>query len=182
MSELALGSYLGLDTMNDPSDSNKSRIKKARTEPKLVVPFIDEYGYATGKYLVISDADDEDPSMYEINMDSKGGREDCDCMDMVMNNPNSGCKHIQRIGLHMTEGNLPNALKREPDHAEEYMDWLKDQRAALEEKKAELEQDGLTDSDPLRRVNRTLDSFEVAFNRVEDAIEEEEEGSVVSAN
>jgi len=114
--------HIGLGEIAPANDSAEKRVQKARTERSVVVPVADEHGYCVGEYRLFS----ESGQVYDVDIE---GREECTCMDMTFNNPSTGCKHIQRVGIQMTEGNLP-----EPDdRVEEYVEWLVEQFQALKD-------------------------------------------------
>ena len=123
--EIDFGHIVGQDALADPSENADSRDCKARTENMVVVPEVDDLGYCVGGYTVHSESGKE----YTIEWDGQGGREDCECMDMKMNKPRDGCKHIRRIGFGMYEGRLPKPDRK----ADEYMDWLKQTQTVLAE-------------------------------------------------
>lgn len=151
--------YIGLAEMGAPEDGASSRVTKARSEKSVVVPVGDEYGYCTGEYLVFS----ESGSVYSVNIE---GRESCECMDMTMNSPSIGCKHINRVGIQMTEGRLP----KPDDRVKDYVCWLSDQHEELRDEQSNGEWDG--DEETLTHVVETLtDIFAGEYNALANSID-----------
>lgn len=141
-STIDVRTVVGLDALTPVPDSADQRERDGRTENMVVLPVVDQYDHCTGEYLVYS----ESGSSYDVTMDS---RETCDCLDMTFNSPSSGCKHIQRVGNQIAEGDLPA-----PDQpGADFMDRLRDAREDLA---ARLEDDGLDDAERdliLRTIN-----------------------------
>jgi len=165
----------------DAAADADGRRESALTERMAVRPRIDSHDRVEG-YEVLS----ESGSIYTVTMGGpRGGREDCDCMDMTMNNPRDGCKHVQRVGLSMSDPDtpLPPEDERVAPFAEAVADLsdvvatLKDRVVGLDSN-TELEGVDLTAgevADYVGRVSRAIDTLQADDESDADADDEEVE-------
>lgn len=75
------------------------RGERAKREPMLIVPVIEDEGTAGHDYYIFSASG----STYHANPNDTW----CDCPDMENHQPDAGCYHVQRVQMELMEGRVP---------------------------------------------------------------------------
>lgn len=86
------------DVEESDLDGSERRTRRARVEPMLVLPTLDDRDVVE-TYSVITAG-----GSYTVGLDEPN---DCSCPDAEYNEPEKGCKHRRRVAISITEGDLP---------------------------------------------------------------------------